>query len=171
MVRKFRKLARATARKGGRVTFEWPRHCAGWALKEIQELIKELGMVVVDFDGCRVGLCNDKGEPHLKQWRLITTDNRIARIFSGLRCLHDKNFKHAVIEGSSTRQTGFYPMEMCEYIMHALYPDILVKNVPAMPVVAFEESEQQHRENEPEKNTYAMPMVIEYVDTLASAAM
>ena len=43
MVRKFRKLAHATARKGGRVTFEWPRHCAGWALKEIQELIKELG--------------------------------------------------------------------------------------------------------------------------------
>eukprot|EP00434_Breviolum_minutum_P040269 symbB.v1.2.035778.t1/scaffold4900.1/size33223/1 len=171
MVRKFRKLARATARKGGRVTFEWPRHCAGWALKEIQELIKELGMVVVDFDGCRVGLCNDKGEPHLKQWRLITTDNRIARIFSGLRCLHGKNFKHAVIEGSSTRQTGFYPREMCEYIMRALYPDIVVKNVPAMPVVAFEESEQQHRENEPEKNTYAMPMVIEYVDTLASAAM
>ena len=174
MVRKFRKLARATARKGGRVTFEWPRHCAGWALKEIQELIKELGMVVVDFDGCRVGLCNDKGEPHLKQWRLITTDNRIARIFSGLRCLHDKNFKHAVIEGSSTRQTGFYPREMCEYIMHALYPDVLVRNVPAMPVVAFEENEHQHRENEPEKNTYAMPampMVIEYVDTLASAAM
>ena len=49
--------------------------------------------------------------------------------------------------------------------------DILVKNVPAMPVVAFEENEHQHRENEPEKNTYAMPMVIEYVDTLASAAM
>ena len=171
MVRKFRKLARATARRGGRVTFEWPRHCAGWALKEIQELIKELGMVVVDFDGCRVGLCNEKGEPHLKQWRLITTDNRIARIFSGLRCLHDKNFKHAVIEGSSTRQTGFYPREMCEYIMHALYPNMLVKNVPATPVVACEESGQQHRENDPEKNTDAMPMIIEYVDTMASAAL
>ena len=102
-------------------------------MKEIQQLIEELGMVIVDFDGCRVGLCNEKGEPHLKQWRLITTDNRIARIFSGLRCLHEKAFKHAVIEGSSTRQTGFYPRDMCEYIMHALYPDILVKSVPAMP--------------------------------------
>ena len=172
MVRKFCKLARATAKRGGRVTFEWPRHCAGWALKEIQQLIEELGMVIVDFDGCRVGLCNEKGEPHLKQWRLITTDNRIARIFSGLRCLHEKAFKHAVIEGSSTRQTGFYPREMCEYIMHALYPDILVKSVPAMPVVAYEGHEQQHRENDPpNEGVYAMPMIIDWVDTMASAAM
>ena len=170
MVRKFCKLARAVARNGGRVTFEWPRHCVGWTLREVQKLIRELGMVVVDFDGCRVGLCNEQGVPHLKQWRLITTDNRIARIFAGLRCIHDKVFKHAVIEGSSTRRTGFYPREMCEYIMHALYPDILVKNVPAMPVIGLDDARQEHRENEPEKDINAMPMVIEYEDTIMALA-
>ena len=171
MLRKFCQLSRAVARHGGRVTFEWPRYCAGWALKELQALVKELGLVIVDFDGCRVGLCNDKGVPHLKQWRLVTSDNRIARIFSGLRCLHDKGFKHAIIEGSSTNKTGFYPREMCEYIMHALYPDILAKNVPAMPVIKVTDTAQEHRENEPEKDINAMPMVIEYEDTMALAGL
>jgi hypothetical protein len=29
---------------------------------------------------------------------------------------------------------GFYSREMCEFVMHALYPDIIAKHVPAMPV-------------------------------------
>ena len=35
----------------------------------------------------------------------------------------------------------------------------------------FMGNQQQHRENDSGKNTYAMPMVIEYVDTMALAAL
>ena len=35
MLRRFVRLARAVARSGGRVTFEWPRYCSGWSLKEL----------------------------------------------------------------------------------------------------------------------------------------
>lgn len=99
---------------GGRVVFEWPRHCAGWALKELQALVRDLGMIIIiiDSDGCQVDLCDDAGQPFLKRWRLATTCWRTARLFSGLRCKHPKDFKHAVLEGKYTKKSGFYTNTM-----------------------------------------------------------
>ena len=54
-IRKICKLARAVTRRGGRVSFEWPRFCMCWSDQELQKLIWDLDMVVVDFDGCQVG--------------------------------------------------------------------------------------------------------------------
>ena len=65
LIRKFCKLARAVARRGGRVTFEWPRFCVGWSDQEIHKLIRDLNMMVVD--GCQVGLTDSKGGLHLKR--------------------------------------------------------------------------------------------------------
>ena len=42
LIKNFCKLARAVARQGGRVTFEWPRHCVGWSDQELQKLIQDL---------------------------------------------------------------------------------------------------------------------------------
>ena len=39
LIKNFCKLARAVARQGGRVTFEWPRYCVGWSDQELQKLI------------------------------------------------------------------------------------------------------------------------------------
>ena len=102
LIKNFCKLARAVARQGGRVTFEWPRYCVGWSDQELQKLIRDLNMMVVDFDGCQVGLTDFNGGLHLKKWRLITTDNRTARIFNALKCNHPKEFKHVPIEDSRT---------------------------------------------------------------------
>ena len=170
LVKRFCRLARAIARKGGRVTFEWPRHCVGWALQELQKLIRDLNMMIVDFDGCQVGLTDSKGDLHLKRWRLITTCSRTARIFSTLRCNHPADFQHAPISGSRTRLTGFYPKEMCEYVMHAMYPDIISRHVPAMPVTQVIEQTVEHREREPEEGRDGAVFIYDSVDPLAAAA-
>ena len=170
LVKKFCKLARAVARRGGRVTFEWPRFCAGWSLQEIQKLIRDLNMMIVDFDGCQVGLTDSEGNLHLKRWRLITTCNRTARVFSTLRCNHPSGFQHAPVSGSRTHKTGFYPREMCEYVMHAMYPDIISRHVPAMPVTAITGEPQEHREREPEEEPEVQGYIFESTDPMAAAA-
>ena len=35
---------------------------------------------------------------------------------------------------------------MREYVMHAMYPDIIIKHVPAMPVTQIHDEPQPHRE-------------------------
>ena len=151
LIKKFCNLARVVARRGGRVSFEWPRFCMGCSDQELQKLIRDLDMVVVDFDGCQVGLTDSHGGVHLKKWRLITTGNRTARIFNALKCSHPRDFKHVPIEGSRTRRAGFYPRLMCEFVMHALYPDIIAQHAPTMPVSPISDEPQVHREHEPKE--------------------
>ena len=169
MIKKFHRLAKVVIRNGGRVNFEWPRFCVGWATNEIKRMIKELEMMLIDFDGCRVGVADSQGHPHLKKWRVATTCGRTARIFSKLRCQHEPEFKHSVIEGSKTTATGRYPKVMCEYIMYALYPDIIEKFCPAMPVMAFSE-QQVHREREPEEEPPPVHVLFQTNDSFACPA-
>jgi hypothetical protein len=44
---------------------------------------------------------------------------------------------------------------MCEYVMHALYPDIIARHVPVMPESPIQDEPQVHREREPEEEPYA----------------
>jgi hypothetical protein len=64
----------------------------------------------------------------------------------------------------------FYPREMCEYVMHALYPDIIAKHVPAMPVSPIQDQPQVHQEREPKENPDVGSFIFESVDPLAAAA-
>lgn len=164
MLKRFCRVARAVARQGGRVTFEWPRHCAGWSLHDLLVLIQELDLRIVDFDGCQCGVIDKNGNPALKQWRLATSCPRLARLFSKLRCPHPQGFEHAVIEGSATKSTGFYPRLMCEQIVRALYPDLRAQRSPAMPVIPLSSEAQGHRENEPTE-TPAAALIIDDQDS------
>ena len=67
LLKRFCRLAKIVTRNGGRVTYEWPRHCAGLALQELQGLIQDCGMMLIDFKGCQVGLHDGSGELHLKK--------------------------------------------------------------------------------------------------------
>ena len=170
MLRRFCRLAKAVSKSGGRVTFEWPRFCSGWSLKELRALIRDVNMHLVDFDGCQVGLCDDSGVPFLKRWRIATSCGRTARLFSGLRCQHSKDFKHAVLEGKYTKRSGFYTTLMAEYFVNALYPDLVVHHVPAMPLDEVEAEPQPHRENEAQEQPEPEPTIFESIDSLAMAA-
>ena len=50
LVAHFLILARKVAEKSGSISFEWPRHCAGWLQQYIQELLLELHMSLISVD-------------------------------------------------------------------------------------------------------------------------
>eukprot|EP00435_Cladocopium_sp_Y103_P022705 s3286_g5.t1 len=50
---------------------------------------------------------------------------------------------------------------MCEYVMHAMYPDIISRHVPAMPVTAITGEPQEHREREPEEEPEVQGYIFE----------
>ena len=163
LLKSFALLARRVALRGGRVTFEWPRDSSGWALNELKRIVRDLGMELADFDGCSFGLVNDKGEPHLKRWRLATSDSKLRYVFEKHRCEHEGSFQHAPIVGKHTAATARYPIGMCETIVDTWYP---ILDAPAMPlsVVPFEE-EHREKDEEPEILEPFIP-IFESVDTL-----
>ena len=69
----------------------------------------------VDFDGCRFGVCDDKGRPLKKPWRLMTTSKDIVEAFPGLLCQH-KPEEHGEGRGKALERTGFYTQPLCELV-------------------------------------------------------
>ena len=51
----FLRASRAVRRGGGRVAFEWPRHCLGWKQPFMQRFLADPDVETVDFDGCDFG--------------------------------------------------------------------------------------------------------------------
>ncbi len=167
----FCELAREAYEEGGEINFEWPRHATGWRLEPLANLVRDLDMYIVDFDGCAVGFVDPQGCPFLKKWRLATTSERLARKFQEMRCTHDSSFKHSTIEGSKTAMTARYPDMMCEMIHVALFPDIVHRHVPAMPVSPLECHGEPHRHrDEGDQPTKQEPLIFESMDTFACAA-
>ena len=49
-------LARCVYEHGGDVHCEWPRHAFSWKQTALCQLNRDIGMAVVNFDGCAAGL-------------------------------------------------------------------------------------------------------------------
>ena len=131
----FLRASRAVRRGGGKVAFEWPRHCLGWKQPFMQRFLADPDVETVDFDGCDFGMQDKGGMPIRKQWKVATTSKELIDELSGRKCKHEKGYLHARIEGSVTPTTALYPSEMCEAIVRAWYPDGTFKKVAsAMPV-------------------------------------
>ena len=131
----FLRASRAVRRGGGKVAFEWPRHCLGWKQPFMQRFLADPDVETVDFDGCDFGMQDKDGMPIRKQWKVATTSKELIDELSGRKCKHEKGYLHARIEGSVTPTTALYPSEMCEAIVRAWYPDGTFKKVAsAMPV-------------------------------------
>ena len=131
----FLRASRAVRRGGGRVAFEWPRHCLGWKQPFMQRFLADPDVETVDFDGCDFGMQDKDGVPIRKQWKVATTSKELIDKLSGQKCKHEKGYLHARIEGSVTPTTALYPSEMCEAIVGAWYPNGTFKKVAnAMPV-------------------------------------
>ena len=112
MLKHFIRSAEIVINKGGLIAFEWPRHCKGWLLKELQGFITKHNLIEALCDGCAFNMKNEAGDHILKPWRVITNSERLARNLSAFRRSHEKGFKHAPVEGSTTAKTAFYPQSM-----------------------------------------------------------
>ena len=133
----FLRASRAVRRGGGRVAFEWPRHCLGWKQPFMQRFLADPDVETVDFDGCDFGMQDKDGVPIRKQWKVATTSKELIEELSGRKCKHEKGYLHARIEGSVTPTTALYPSAMCEAIVGAWCPNGTFKKVAsAMPVEA-----------------------------------
>ena len=145
MLRSFISLGEKVLSLGVHVSFEWPRHCSGWARRELMEFISKNSLFVADVDGCAVGMHNSHGQPLLKQWRFVCSNDRLATSLSHLRCRHDPDHTHGKICGSETQATEIYPVSLCRTFLIGLYPDR--HSVPAMPCV-LAAAPHAHREHE-----------------------
>ena len=73
----FLRVSRAGRRGGGRVAFEWPRHCLGWKQPFMRKFLADPDVETVDFDGCEFRIKDKNGVPIRKQWRVATTSKEL----------------------------------------------------------------------------------------------
>ena len=90
----FLRASRAVRRGGGRVAFEWPRHCLGWKQPFMQRFLADPDVETVDFDGCDFGMQDKDGVPIRKQWKVATTSKQLIDELSGRKCKHEKGYLH-----------------------------------------------------------------------------
>ena len=146
LFKQFVQHAKTALENGHDVTFEWPRDSDSWKRKDVQEFFRDSRFKAVDFDGCRLGVVDDRELPIKKPWRLMTTSPGIVEAFQGISCNH-KPEEHGEARGKALERTGFYTQTMCELIAKTINPRVGTTMVPALPVVAISHDEE-HREKE-----------------------
>ena len=82
----FKEHAESALSHGHDMTFEWPRYSDSWKRKDVQDFFQDSRFMSLEFDGCRFGVCDDKGQPLKKPWRLMTTSKDMVEAFKGLFC-------------------------------------------------------------------------------------
>ncbi len=120
MVAEYEHKADQVASKGGRQAFEWPRWCTGWKETRRWQYVADRDLWVVDFDGCMLGMTNERGQLVKKMWRVATDDPELAITLGMFRCRHPPG-AHAKIAGQTTKATAFYPQAMCDLIAGIWY--------------------------------------------------
>ena len=151
--------------QGGDFVFEWPRNALGWKLDILLAFIEKHNLILVDFEGCAVGLTDNDGIPHLKRWRFVTNNIRLANTFKEARCKHGPEFKHSPIAGSKTEKTGYYPRQMCQKMINALFPAQTACHIPAMPCQPVTH-QTTHREHLDESNSIFTDRVLSLLNQI-----
>ena len=106
---------------------EWPRSCDGWnpekcpEITQICELLPHVGF----FDGCTLGVRNEKGELVRKRYRVQSSCPATAHAVS--RVCHRRLVKHGAIGGRTTVLTGFYNKQTAKHMRKALTPTYWVR--------------------------------------------
>ena len=74
-------------------------------------------MYVVEVDGCSMGMTDNKGNPILKRWRIVTSSAQVAKELSKHKCRHEKGYQHADIHGSNAPKSAAYPVPLCKSLL------------------------------------------------------
>ena len=114
LIANFRTLASDIVRKKGGIVFEWPTNNKLWREAAVQDMMKELGLQKVNFNGCRFGLEARKGKAICKPWTFATNIQCVVEIFGTYRC--ERDHEHAVCTGEELKRTESYTPEMCDLL-------------------------------------------------------
>ena len=117
----FIRVSREIRRGGGRIAFEWPRHCLGWSQPFMKRFLNDPEIATVDIDGCSFGMKDKDGTPIRKQWKIATSSPELVAALAKRTCQHERHFNHARIAGSLTPLTALYPKLMCQTVIKTWY--------------------------------------------------
>ena len=106
-------------RLGISATWEWSETCEAWRLPMVQKLFAKIQPWMSVVKGCAVGLESGRQEPVGKGWGLAATHELLASRVS-LPCMCEVGVKHAVCEGSLTRESAYYTPKFAERVTQAL---------------------------------------------------
>ena len=145
LFRQLREHAETALSHGHDVTFERPRCSDSWKRKDVQDFFQDGRFMSIDFDGCRFGVCDDKGQPLKKPWRRMTTSKDTVDAFKGPFC-QDKPEEQGEGRGKALERAGFYtqPTRACREDHN---PKVGQDLVPALPLISIQH-DSNHREKE-----------------------
>jgi len=72
------------------------------------------------FDQCRLGLCDDQGNPHKKPTKFCTSSAEFAQAFDGLRCLKDHVHRPVLGGRRITSAAGIYPRGLAKALVSGI---------------------------------------------------
>ena len=128
----FKIVAREVIQNGGSASFEWPRYCTGWQLKELTSFLSKFGFQKVDFDGCAFGLKSKKGNFIKKPWTIATTSSRLINTLFTRKC--DRSHTHQSCEGNEAKRSAFYTESLADAIIDGLCWAKPLKKAPKQPL-------------------------------------
>ena len=106
-------------RLGITATWEWSETCEAWRLPVVQKVFAKVQPQMCVVKGCSLGLKSKAGQLLSKGWKLATTHDCVAERMR-LPCRCDSDMKHAVCEGSLTRESAYYTPKFAEILTRAL---------------------------------------------------
>ena len=116
----------------GRLVFEWPEHCKGWRLPQLQQFLRRHCLYTVRFDGCMLGLKGQRNKPIRKPWMLATNCRRVVEVFAQYQCTHCPD-EHESAEGGNAAATAYYTVPFVNSVIEALFPrQFFQSQVPAL---------------------------------------
>ena len=106
-------------RLGISATWEWSETCEAWRLPMVQKVFNKVQPQMCVVKGCAVGLRSKTGILLGKGWKIATTHVLLAERMR-LPCQCEPGLKHAVCEGSMTRESAYYTPRFAEIVSKSL---------------------------------------------------
>ena len=90
MLQHFKELALVIKQGAEFDSFEWPRGSSGWNQDFVLNMMEDLGLFVVNVDGCAMGVQDEEGMLIYKPWTVVTTSADVVRLLQPFRCSHGR---------------------------------------------------------------------------------
>ena len=113
-----------------KIALEWPKGCRYWTLPKVERFLKRNGLHKYNFDGCALGVTDQRGEPIKKPWTVATNHDEIGKVLSKYKCTCKQ--PHSQGRGIALKETESYTYRMTDCIHRTLF-----RSVPKQACIAL----------------------------------